>query len=97
MANVHRKRENDMKITSIHIYDHGQELGFSADIAIDESFIVQIEDGEFSIPEGDELCWAERDAQDTARAEHNADDVARKLRIPTTANKLRAIGAEEML
>ena len=86
-----------MKVTSIHIYDHGQELGFSADVAIDEQWIIQIEDGEFSIPDGDERCWAERDAQDTARAEHNADDVARKLFIPKTAAKLRAIGAEDML
>jgi len=86
-----------MKITSIYLYDHGQELGFSADIAIDESFIVQLEDGEFSIPEGDVRCWAERDAQDDARAEHDADDVARKLRIPKTAAGLRKIGAEDML
>ena len=86
-----------MRITSIHIYDHGQELGFSADIAIDESFIVQLEDGEFSIPEGDERCWAERDAQDDARAEHDAFQVACKLRIPKTAAGLRAIGAEDML
>jgi hypothetical protein len=85
-----------MKITSIHLYNH-VDLGFSADVAIDEQWLIQIEDGEFSIPEGDVRCWSDRDAQDTARAEHNADDVARKLSIPKTAAGLRAIGAEEML
>ena len=88
-----------MKITSIYLYDHGQELGFSADIAIDESFIVQLEDGEFSIPEGDVRCWAERDAQDAACTEHNvhARQIARNLSIPKTAAGLRAIGAEDGL
>jgi len=86
-----------MKITSIHIYDHGQELGFSADIAIDESFIVQLEDGEFSIPEGDVRCWSDRDAQDAARDKHDAFQTACKLSIPKTAAGLRAIGAEDML
>ena len=89
-----------MKITSIYLYDHGQALGFSADIAIDEQWIIQLDEyGEFSIPEGDVRCWSDRDAQDAACTEHNghARQIARNLSIPKTAAGLRAIGAEDML
>ncbi len=92
-----------MEITDIQIWQPKAPNGerhseFSANIAIDDTWMIQLgTTGEFSIPGGHLAAWKDEDAQDQACDTYDPDEIAQELRIPTTVEGLRALGGAHMI